>query len=924
MIFLPKVASDCWAKFGPGISQYVFIFPNKRAGGWFLNELSAVVNEPILAPDCLSIEEFIERNSGLKIAEPLQQLLILFQVYRKYQPGEEFEKFYNWGNLILTDFNDIDKYMVNAERLFRNLSAIKELEASDLPEPLQQEFWETVHDEIPGLLHHRFIELWEVYRQVYYDLKAELSAKGMAYAGMCYREAAERSMRGELAVDAPHYIFVGFNALSKAEETIVATLLNAGKAAIYWDADEYYLDNPREEAGYFIRRAMENLPAHDRLPASKSLETAQKNIHIIGVPLQVGQAKAFGVEMRQFLKPDEHNTTAIVLPDENLLLPILHALPEDTQHLNITAGYPLQHTAVYAFLEAVLSLQHNYHPADLSFYYKDVLLILSHPFIQCRNHEAIAAIIKNIEQYNRVFIRVSELQLEECPLTRIIFRQITDANTLANYFREIICDIKAHSKLPGNDPVFFSEFERILSYLQSVVANGITDINTNTWVRLYREAVRNAKIPLTEQSENGLQIMGLLETRCLDFDKVFILSVNEGVLPANKKGHSYIPFDLRKAFNLPTADEQDSLYAYYFYRLIQGAKDIYLFYNAETGTKGEEKSRYIRQIEQYLAKANADIQLQYRYYTLPIITREAQPIVIQKDEKFFEEFINRSDKNGISPSLITSYYVCPLQFLFNYTIRLRPLEEVTEEWEASDFGQFFHSLMEEIYKDKIGQLITEDFILEKMQMLDRILRQVFSTYERARTGATQDRNSLMVETLKILAEKALEADLEYAPFTLVALEAENKAELEIDNYDYPKVTLLGKIDRIDLKEGQYRIVDYKTGFVDKLSYNYDELSEGNLLNKENKEAFQTLFYSYLFLRNNDQDSITPTLLPLKKVVDGYKEVNVGKAFDRSEMQKFEIRLKEVIQNILNKEEPIRQTADTMTCRYCDYRHFCLR
>jgi hypothetical protein len=922
MTFLQRVAAELWERHATSISEQIIVFPNKRAGQWFKSELAKISDLDFQAPACLSIEEFIENKSSYTIAGNLDLLLNLFQIYKKYVPEEDFEKFYKWGNLILSDFDEIDKYLIHTERLFRNLSAIKELESDEMPEPLQKEFWESVGSGI-NTMSERFIALWEIYRLTYYEFKKSLALRKSAYPGMCYREVAELFQSGKIAFNESKIVFVGLNALSRSEEIIIASLLETGSAEIFWDMDEYYISNPREESGNFIRRALKNLPTHNTLPPTDYLLKQKKRINIIGVPLQIGQAKSFGIEFRENIIKDKTSSKAIVLPDENLLLPVLHSLPKEVETLNITSGYPLKHTSLYSFLEIIFSLHNNYFPKLNSYYYKDVIQILNHPFITCTKDEDLIHYVNEIGKQNQIYILTNSLSFKSCLIANKIFKYTSHTKDFIQYLIEIINEILITVVEAKEDSLFTAEFIDLLSDLQSIVNPRINEISINVFIKLLKEDIGNKRINITKQEDNAsLQVMGLLETRCLNFDTLFFLSVNEGILPANQKSHSYIPYDLRKAFGLPTSDEQDALFSYYFYRLIQGANEIFLFYNAETGSKGEEKSRYIRQIEQYLSKENNRIELIYKNFTLPIVTYASQTILIKKDDNFFN-FINaKNEKTGISPSLLSGYYTCPLQFLLKSSIELSPLNEVTEEWEAGEFGDFFHKLMELIYYDMDNEMIYPEFLKEKKSQVHDLLQVVLANNIKSSSEYNQNRNSLMIDTLKILADKTLDADIQYAPFRLIALELEQKVNLTTNNYDFPTINLVGKIDRIDEKDGNFRIVDYKTGIVDKLSFNY---RDNEKLAKENKEAFQTLFYSYIFLRRNESiQDINPVIMPLRKVAEGYKQVNSGILFNREEMKEFEIVLTELIQNVLNSEEPIRQTEEMLTCAYCDYRHICLR
>lgn len=924
--FLDRVAAELYIKLGDELGKAVIIFPNKRPATYLIQALADIVAEPVEAPAIFSIEEFIAAHSTYRLPDTLELLFQLFEVYRQYRPEEDFDRFYSWGSMLLRDYDEIDRYLVDTDRLFSNLAAVKEIESSFMPTEEQKIFWDSFGQTDTTTLQARFMEIWDVVRQVYTDFRTRLQDQSLAYTGMSYRQVAELAQTDSKVFSAAKYIFVGFNALSKSEEVIIQSLLDKGKALVYWDADQYYIRNRREEAGHFIRKSMKSLHGYNDQLFSDSLAAEKKIIHIIGVPLQVGQAKTLGVELKNYYQRQEEPViTGVVLPDENILLPVLHALPVLPEKPSVSAGYPLKLTAFFSLIENIISLQDNYNYENSSYYYKDVAAILTHSLVREGAPDEVHSLLKNIEKNQLIYINQQELnRYARTEIIRIIFQPVRNTGELISYFNRILQELRKNSaQTAPAELVYLDEFQSVFEYLSTFLLRQKIDVSPTIFLRLLREAVSNRKIALSENTASALQVLGMLETRCLNFDTIFFLSANEGVLPAGKKSSSYIPYDLRKAFGLPTADEQDALYAYYFLRLVQGAKEVFLIYNSETGSRGEEKSRYIRQIEHFLQRENPNLELHYRYYSLPLRNQPAQAITIQKDERYYTALHDKNSRNGLSPSFISSYYVCPLKFLLQYIVQLSPQEELSEDLEAAEFGTFFHSTMEEIYKDLIGETVTAEMLEKKRNSLTLIMEKVLKTYSTSRQENMLSRNSLGLETIRVLVEKALEKDIAYAPFRILSTESLLQYSLPMDDPEFPLIQLQGTIDRVDEKDGMIRIVDYKTGHVNRKYFNYTEAEEQ--LSADNKEAFQTLFYTWLYHKNYSTTQLQPTLLALRKVAEGYQTINQKDGpLNASNFLEFEKKLKETIATILDKEALITQTDDHAFCAFCNYNNICLR
>jgi CRISPR/Cas system-associated exonuclease Cas4 (RecB family) len=921
--FIHVVAKDVLTRFEGRVENTVVIFPNKRPALYFLRALEQNDRYSGKPPAFYTIDDFISGNSRYKLAESLDLLVILYKIYLKYYPDTDFDSFFGWGNLMLNDYDDIDRYLADAGRLFKNLSAAKDIETYFMKDfSLPDEFLSPLNPHDEYYLQQKFMETWQVYEKCYFELKKELNLRGLAYSGMIYRDFAENISSRQIAPAAVKYIFIGFNALSKSEEQIIGHLVGIDKALIYWDADQNFFNNSRENSGYFIRKHMQQLKGYNPQLFGNQLLTGTKNIRITAAPQQVGQAKALADAIKKDQQADYSGTTVIVLPDENLLSPLMASLALDNQEVNVTPGYPLTFSNLYGLFQALIKLQENYRPESKSFYLKDVLALFSHPTLRKLFGEAARKNSEFIVLNQLIYIPKHLLEQKEATGLNIFFQPIEDHSRLSAWIVEIIAFISPYIPEDNQESEALIAFDEIFKSLDALIRSAEIPIGIKAFKRLVREKMGQVKLSHATDQPEALQIMGILETRCLDFDNVYMLSVNEGTLPAPVQNHSYIPFDLRKAFNLPTPDEQDHLFAYNFFRLLPGAKNIHLFYNSETGTGSAEKSRYIRQIEYFLPKENPKINISHHTFTFPLRTQPAKEIVITKDEAFSAALIKKNE-SGFSPSYIASYFICPLQFYFNHIAGIPQKEEVTEDLEARHFGTLFHALMEQSYKNLKGQTITAAMVSDRKSRLHMDMETALNDLHKSQKEFILQKNSLIVETVKVLAEKTLDADMEYAPFKLIDLEKEIKINIPFSEGGLKNITLKGMIDRIDEKDGVVRIVDYKTGSVKKYEFNLTDPEE--MLNKDNKEAFQTIYYSFLYYSEHPGTLLQPVIMPLKEVVKGYKEINKADGnLSEKHFNLFFEKLKSIILAILDPATPMIQTTELNICANCSYRNICLR
>ncbi len=921
--FLHLVVKDILNRTKGDLGKCVVIFPNQRPGLYFKKELE-LTGYKGKYPIVYSIENFIDEHAGSKSMNAIDLILLLFRLYLKHYPESDFESFYGWGTMMLSDYDEIDRYMADPKRLFKNLSAVKDLEKYFLQdESTPFEMLPDLRPEDEQYLKKRFLENWEVYEKVYFDFKSELLSSNLAYTGMNFRKVAEGIESGIIKTDAEKYIFIGFNAISKSEEVIIQKLIDQNKALIYWDGDRYFIDNEREGSGYFIRKSLHRLHGYNNQLFGDQILTGSKDIHIIGAPLRVGQTKVFGTELKKHAEKFMSDSTCVVLLDDDLIVPVLYSISDLEIPVNLSSGYPLRFSVINSLFQNISTLIGNYRKDTQSFYHKDVISVLSHPLIRSQNDNGVSLLLNKIQKEQLIYITQNEVNevlfLDNSSILKLFFRQLQTIDDLHNYFHEILINIRNYSDL---ESIENETFNNILDELKLLIRSNENLITWKMYLRLLKEKIKFSIVGKDDQNLDALQITGMLETRCLDFETVFMLPVNEGIMPETTKNRSYIPYDIRRNFGLPMREEQENIYAYNFYRLLQKAKNIYLVFDSETTSGGDEESRYIKQVEYYLPKANPNIKIHRRFYGLPFKNKIHKEIIIQKGQPFYEMFSAKIE-TGISPTFISSYFVCPLQFYFKNVLNIPEDESIVEELEAKHLGTLYHNVMDQVYDSLKGVQVDQENLNTKKAALAFTLDKVLSKIYSRQKDNIISKNHILIETVKILAEKTLEADMKYAPFKIIDTEVYSSCEIPYAADGFEILKFKGIIDRIDEKDGVSRIVDYKTGRVKTYNFNYNDPEE--TLHKDNKEAFQTLFYGMLFLKNNPGAKLRPSILPLREVTKGYINVNEKDGlFGQKESQLFEDKLNTIIHAILDPEIPFSQTEDLMICKNCSYKNICMR
>ena len=934
--FLKLVTQDIYNKYSGDFSNICIVLPNKRPELYIQKYLSEISDKTIIVPKIFTINELVSNYSNLIELDDLTLTYKLFNSFKKYlKTNEDFDKFYFWGQMLLNDFDDIDKELVDAEIIFKNLAEVKEYNflfdyLSDEQIELIELFWGAFKTKKSSKNKQQFLEIWNKLYDIYTDFNKSLRTESFAYPGMIYRDVYNNLSEGKINFDYDKYIFVGFNALNKVEEEILSSLKKENKAEFYWDYDIFYTSHKNHEANHFLKKNLKKFPSQFENDFNNLTNTG-KNVEIISVSSRVGQVKLIPDIIHQLQKDKDFdiNSTAIVLADEELLVPLMYSLPQDVEHLNITMGFPFKATTVFNFINELISLQNNINKSQ-EFYFKDVKTILSNPLILQQNADDAKKIITKIVEDNLAYISRDELILNDF-YSRIF--SICQPQESIKYIIEILEILLENTKNANFEREFIFEAFKSLNKLQTLINTSGIELKTTTYFSIVKTVLSGLSIPFEGEPLGGLQIMGMLETRLLDFDNIIIISMNEGVLPKTGASPSFIPYNIRKAFKIPDIQYQDAIFAYYFYRLLQRAKNIKLIYNSAVSPQNKEKSRFLTQIilENIFPVKEKNISFETS-------VNNSQEIEIKKDKNVQEKLENFTE---ISPSAINTYLDCRLKFYFKYIAGIKEPDEVTEELDPAVFGSILHEAMEFIYKDKeqTKELVTEVFIdsvIKNNELVESTILKAFSNNFFNKKPVSKEklhgRNIIIFEVIKKYVVKLLEKDKQIAPFTIYGLEKKYHFDIQLNNKKTIKTG--GTIDRINKKDDTISILDYKTGKVDVKFPDIESLFDVNNKNRASA-VLQTFIYSEAFLFNNKTTSkIMPGIIPVRNVFSDNFDTGIYHQIDKKTSiavedyknyrEEFLFLLKNTVNQIFSSEENFSQTENTDKCKYCNYKIICKR
>lgn len=1017
--FLHELAENLFVKQRYETSECVVLLPSLRARAFFNDAITSISQTPIWQPHYTSIDEIMAKASGLQLGDRIKLISVLFKVYEDaFKQDQEksfhtFDRFYHWGDMLISDFDMIDKYMINANSLLRNITDIKEIEAdvSYIHVDLQKviKFWSNVLPDVSlSEQKQRFLKVWEKLPTIYENFRNALIGEGIGYAGMLYRATAERIQKGEnLNLEHKRYIIAGFNALSESEKILFNYLKSEHNAEFYWDYDNYYVDNHGHEAGRFLRPNLKSYAPKSEI-SHTNFSTTNKQLSVTACVSNISQVKHI---INKLPKKGLNKDTAIVLTDESLLEPLLHSLPDTVDgeklKVNVTMGYPLKNTLAYSFIETLLTLQsHARKEKDgdkpSHFYHKDVTWVLSHPYMKnlCeREANLIANHIRNqhlVSIESTLFdapIAINNKVTIECPeVIRQVFVKHNDWKSLndyiistlnriaANYANEISeyqaatkdTDIDEHSTQHSLIDEKRHQLEHINKAIdetnklaRSIENCGIAEFSNELYSTILRRHLQSIKIAYDGQPLEGLQVLGILETRCLDFKNVIILSMTDANFPGNHTDQaSCIPYSLRLAYHMPTPEDHEAVYAYYFYRLLQRAEKVDMLYCSRADDKSTgECSRYIYQLEfesgHTISKHSVGVN---------VTIEQEQALEVKKDDavmKSLERFIDNSDAS-LSPTALFRYVECPLKFYFASVARIRTRNELTDKIDAPTFGNILHNTMEQLYKDYLfTKELSEDgekskynpkdeqnkiieTIIAECEEQDKqgipsiiekyvdnaIIKLLYDSQNIEPKDFPGDTQLVKDIIIKYIHHGILRHDSKRANAKVMALEQVIDYRYEIEDENGKKsIKISGIADRIDeLTENTIQLIDYKSGATPHLEFaGIDSLFNGKSQQRISN-IFQTLLYSMILSRTRPNMKVKPSLYYASRMLnDKYspfisikEQRGAGEVIEdyRAVGEEYETMLTNIFKEMFNKDIPFRQAEDINTCNRCDYRKIC--
>lgn len=956
--FLKLVAADLYKHTEGNLAHTAVVFPNKRAGLFFNEYLAQESDSPIWSPAYVSISELFRSLSPWEVGDPVKLVCELYKIFRREtQSTETLDDFYFWGEMLISDFDDADKNRVDTDKLFSNLQDLRNIMddytfIDDEQEEAIRQFFQNFSIERRTALKERFISLWNVLGNIYKGFRESLASQNIAYEGMMYRHVIEHLDVDKLPYE--KYVFVGFNVLNKVEHTLFTQLKDAGKAVFYWDYDEFYMKENRQavthEAGEFIRRNLRDFPSPLSGELFKNL-SKPKEVHYIASSTENAQARYLPQWIRNNLTTPEKET-AVVLCNEALLQPVLHSLPAEVKHVNITMGFPLSQTPVYSFLIALLELHtHGFNFKSGRYTFQSVVTLLKHPYTRQLTGQA-ELLEKELTRNNRFYPLPGELGKDEF-LTRLFTPLSENLNLcirLSETLQQVAGIYQANTSGTEDTDAFnqlyreslFKAYTTINRFRTLIEEDELT-VQSETFRRLLVKVLSTTNIPFHGEPAIGMQVMGVLETRNLDFRHLVLLSVNEGQLPKSGGDSSFIPYNLRKAFGMTTIEHKIAVYAYYFYRLLQRAERITLIYN--TSSDGLNRGEWSRFMLQFLIEWPHPITRQFLEagqspQGTSSITVEKTPDVMRQMQSLFD--VRANPKAKFSPSALNYYLDCPLKFYYRYVAGLSAPDEVSAEIDSATFGSIFHYAAEHIYKDLTthGKVINKEALETLLRNEVKLQDYVDTAFKKLFFNVPQNEkpeyNGVQLINSAVIArylKQLLQNDLRYAPFTFIASEMEVDEPIDIQTpKGVIKSRIGGIIDRMDSKDGTLRIVDYKTGGDADTPPHVESLFIPD--KKRSNYVFQTFLYAAIMCRKQPTMKIAPALLyihraatetysPVIQMGESRKPKEAVEDFSKYEKE-YRERLQGLLEEIFNPEKSFTQTEIIEKCTYCDFKALCKR
>lgn len=955
--FLHYVAKDIIQKYGNNLSKIAVVFPNKRASLFLNNELARLTDKPIWSPAYITISELFRQHSELQTANPLKLVCVLYRVFQKVTgSNESLDHFYGWGQLMITDFDDIDKNMADADKVFANLSDYHEFDDVSYLTPEQEEilkrFFSNFSSEHNSELKKRFLNIWSNFREIYHSFNETLAEEGLAYEGQLYRKVVEE---GCLDLKYDKYLFVGFNMMQKVEQELCNKLQKEGKTAFYWDFDKYYL-NPKKQginmssgAGHYISQYLEYYPNELDNMDEEIYDNLAKNkdISYVSATTENIQARYISKWLLEKERYKAGKRTAIVLADESLLQTVIHCIPKEVEKVNITTGYPLAQSPITGLVKQLISLQTLGYRKDLDKYRLHwVQILLHHPYIKYISEKS-QEIFDDLNSQKTFYL--SKEQLGKDDNLKLLFSnaysnddsKLTTNSKLLHWIIDVLRIVGTGIGLAeeSNDPLAEESIFRMYTLLNSMVAlvdDNELDVDLITLEKLINQVVQSTSIPFHGEPAEGIQIMGVLETRNLDFDHVIVLSCNEGKLPKGINDNSFIPYAIRRAYGLTTIDNKVSIYSYYFHSLLQRADDITLVYNNATsdGQTGE-MSRFMLQLM---------VESGHKINKLNIVAQQTPQHSLPEGIKKTPEIMNIINEiNRLSPTAINTYIRCQLRFYYRYLQRIKEPENDDNEMNNAFFGSIFHRVAELFYEPyyKNKQLIQKEDIdraLKNKALIDACVEQAFrEILFKVSKNTHVEYNGLQLINRQVIKDyfiKQLKIDQQLCPFRIRGLEKSVYEDFDIKGTRIVKIG--GSIDRLDElerpgKQPVIRVVDYKTGTNNSTNVkSLEEVFTDENLKNHTDYYLQAMLYS-LIVKDQSKENlpVSPALVFIQKQgtdnADCTLRINKEPIEDiATYSDEYREGLINVVSDIFNPELTLQPTEDINRCASCPYKALCMQ
>lgn len=923
--FIDSVISDLNRRFN-AFDSVILVIPNKRPELFIHRAISELIDKPCFSPKIITINQIFSEVSDLKTEESLNTIIRIYYLFKKHtSSNESLENFFFWGEMIAADFDDCDKYLVNTQNLFLNIKDVKEIEGfydflSEDQIAVIKRFWSSFNPDYPNKHEKQFIKIWEVLFQIYLELKQNLRKEFLAYEGMLLRDVVENFDNYASKFSNKTYVFIGFNALNVCEEKLFDFLKKRNQALFYWDFENYYVNDTVNESGYFIRKYIDSFPNAISYNVESRLK---KKILVYEASGSIDQAKFVSTHLKEILDSFKIKDTVLVLGDENLLLPVVYSLPERVDKVNVSMGYPLKNSSVFSLIDLCLEVF-----CEERLRYSDLYAFVSNKFIKnvfkkdCIDVLSFLAFNKTVYVYTR--------SLLDSELKKLIYASNYSHNVLIDKIMRVVKLIGAdvNSDLNAIEKELLVKVYTILLNLSRIIINHSELFSKKKILSsVIRKYISGASVSFTGEPLEGLQILGMLETRALDFENIIMFSLNEGSFPKGKSAPSFIPYSLRTGFGLPTLKHQDSIFSYYFHRLLNRSKNITIFYFNEGGGNGSgEMSRFISQL-----MVNDQYVIEKKLIGYSVLPTQKLCVSVKKTPDLLSEIVSQYKKRPLSPSALFKFIECSLKFYLHQVVKVKEPETLVEIPGENDFGIMFHEILKRVYVSYVDRIVGSEELLSVINNKQALLQCIYDVMsDHLHVKVSADKMSgydvVLFDMLFKNVMNFLNFELQNQPFSIVGLEHEIYIEKIINNDFF--ILVGGQVDRIDIKDEVYRLIDYKTG---KTNFNVSSIEDlfSSSLKKRNSAVFQILLYSFVLSKlKTNEIHVEPVIYNLRDIAKNeYSSVMINNSVIKNYYEisnDFEKLLQEKIDELFSLDGVFKQTEDSDTCSFCAYKIICGR